>query len=174
MFGRRRARRVATQTIDDTHGLVSAVLRDIEGSVWFEDGEFLRGKKAVTKFISRVGLTDNVIFLTLNSLSPRIRELTETITPDILQALVYPPDAIGLNRPAYYAKNCLLEKMFDVDVANVAEIDLSAADQAISWGLMGYAEDQLTRGVNERAMQSVVVAVTLAAGWLESPERAGL
>jgi hypothetical protein len=39
---------------------------------------------------------------------------------------------------------------------------------------MRYCQQQMAYGVTEEWVQTVVVATTLAAGWIQSPERVGL
>jgi hypothetical protein len=60
----------------------------------------------------------------------------------------------------------MLRDLFDVDFMDSVESDQRAADETVTMGLMRYAEQQVSRGLDERAAQTVVVAVTLGAGSL--------
>jgi len=64
--------------------------------------------------------------------------------------------------------------MFGVDITDASESDLRAADSTFTMGVMSYAGQRVDSGLNEQTAQSVVVAVTLSAGWAMSPERAQL
>lgn len=175
MFGRKKKMQFATQTISDKYALAAAVRSEIEDGVWFEDGSHPAAKAAVAAYVQRIETTDDVIFLTVNSLSPDLRARAETVTPSLIETLAYPHSALGLGgSPAYYAHNAMLRDLFGVDFMDGVESHQRAADEVVTMGLMRYAQQQVDRGLDERAAQSVVVAVTLGAGWLQSPERSRL
>lgn len=175
MFGRKKKVQFATQTIDDKFGLAAAVRNEVETGVWLEEGGHPAAKVAVGAYLQRIESTDNVVYLTVNSLAPDLRARAEAVVPSLIETLTYPHGAIGLGgSAAYYAHNAMLRDLFHVDFMDAVESDERAADETITMGLMTYAHQQLQRGLDEQTMQSVVIAVTLAAGWLQSPERAGL
>lgn len=175
MFGRKKKVQFATQTIDDKFRLAAAVRNEIETGVWLAEGQHPAAKAEVSAYLQRIESTDNVIYLTVNSLTSDLRARAEAVAPSLIDTLTYPHGAIGLGgSPAYYAHNAMLRDLFHVDFVDGTESDQRAADETITMGLMAYAQQQLERGLDERSMQSVVIAVTLAAGWLQSPERARL
>lgn len=175
MFGRKKKVQFATQTITDKYALAREVRNEIENGVWLEDGEHPAAKTALMSYLQRIETTDDIVFLTVNSLSPDLRARAEAVAPSLIETLAYPHSALGLGgSPAYYAHNAMLRDLFGVDFMDGVESDQRAADEVVTMGLMRYAQQQVDLGLDERAAQSVVVAVTLGAGWLQSPERSRL
>ena len=128
------------------------------------------------QFVKRIESTDDVIFLTVNSLPPNVRERAENLAPSLLDTLMYdPPDLRGvLAPPAYLAANELTRELLGSDPFSEEESDLRAADDAVASGLMRFAGSQVAFGLSEASMHTVDIGVTLAAGWLESSERVQL
>ncbi len=175
MFGRKKKKQFAVQTITDKYALASEVRNEIHSGVWLEDGNHPAAKSAVAAYLERIETTDDIVFLTVNSLSPDLRARAESVAPGLIETLCYPHSALGLGgSPSYYAHNAMLRDLFDVDFMDGVESDQRAADETVTMGLMRYAEQQVSQGLDDRTAQSVVVAVTLGAGWLQSPERARL
>lgn len=171
MFGKRK-RQFAAQTINSKFGLMDGIRGEIFDSFYFEGGNYDEGKVAVERFVARIENTENIVFLTVNSLSPSLRQKAEDLVPSLLQTLTY--NAPGMASPAYYAGNEIRRKLFGSDPFADEESNVVAADSAVAAGLMRFAGSQIAMGLNEESVQTVVVGVTLAAGWLESPERAML
>jgi len=175
MFGRKKKVQFASQTIVDKYALVAAVRDEADSGVWFEEGEHPAAKAAVTAYLQHIESTEDIVYLTVNSLAPDLRARAEMVAPSLIETLAYPHSALGLGgSPAYYAHNAMLRDLFGVDFMDSVESDQRAADETITMGLMRYAQQQVDRGLDERTAQSVVVAVTLGAGWLQSPERSRL
>lgn len=175
MFGRKKKMQFASQTITDKYALMAAVRQEAAEGVWFEEGEYPAGKDAVTAYLTRMESTEDIVYTTVNSLSPELRMRAEAVTPSIIETLAFHRDLIGLGgSPEYYAHNALLRDLFNVGLGDGTVTDQNAADETVTMGLMRYARQQLAVGLDERALQSVVVAVTLAAGWFQSPERGRL
>jgi hypothetical protein len=171
MFGKKK-RQFAAQTINSKFGLMNGVRDAISQSVYFEDNQHAQGKRALEQFVNRIESTDNIIFITVNSLSPALRLRAENLVPSLLSTLTY--NAPGMASPAYYAGNEICRELFGLDPFIEEESDLVAADVAVTSGLMRFAGSQVAFGLSEESAQTVVVGVTLAAGWLESSERAQL
>lgn len=175
MFGRRKKMQFASQTIMNKYALIAAVRDEADTSVWLEEGEHPAAKSAVSAYLQRIESTEDVVYLTVNSLAPEIRARAEAVTPSLIETLAFHRDPIGLGgNPAYYAHNAMLRDLFGVDFMDDVESDQRVADETVTMGLMRYSHQQLSTGLDERALQSVVVAITLAAGWLQSSERAQL
>lgn len=177
MFGRRHKaqREFAQRTIDDKVSLMNAVLVEASTGVWFEEGDFPRGRAAVESYAQRILTTEDIVFLTVNSLPSDVRARAESTAPELLGTLSYPQSGEFGASPAYYAGNNLFQSLMGGDIGlSAPETDQSIADQAISHGLMRGSYDAMRTMDQEAWMQNVVVATTLAAGWLISPERAKL
>ena len=177
MFGRKRKKEVefAQRTIDDKVGLMNMVINEADTSVWFEDGHFPGASAAVRVYASRVLTTNDIVFLTVNNMPVPLRAQAEEVVPELLQTLSYPSDAIGLTgAPNYYAANNLYQSLMDGNIATDTETDRDAADQVICHGLMRACYIGMQTMGQEAWTQQVVIAVTLASGWLISPERARL
>jgi hypothetical protein len=168
MFGKKK-RQFAAQTINSKYGLMDGVSDAVQRSVYFEENQHPQGKAAVECFVARIESTENIVFLTVNSLSAGLRQRAENLVPSLLQTLTY--SAPGMASPAYYAGIEIRRELFSSDPFNESASNVVAADDAISSGLMRFAGSQVAMGLSEESAQTVVVAVTLAAGWFESPER---
>ena len=175
VFGKKKKVQFAARTVDDKYELMASVSAEIRDGFWFENGQYQLGRVNLESFIRRIENTDNIVYLTVNSMPPNLRAIAENVAPDLIETLSYPHGSIGLGgNPAYYAHNALLRDMFGVDITDASESDLRAADSTFTMGVMSYAGQRVDSGLNEQTAQSVVVAVTLSAGWAMSPERAQL
>ena len=81
MFGRKKKRQFASQTITDKYALASEVRNEIHSGVWLEDGDHPAAKSAVAAYLQRIETTDDIVFLTLNSLSHQICVLEPRQSP---------------------------------------------------------------------------------------------
>lgn len=183
MFGRRRreqqqamgqARNFAWQTINAKQGLIRSAQTEITSGLWFENGQHPSGRAALENYLEYLISTDDVVFLTVNSLPDHLRARAESVAPSILQTLTYPHSAIGLGgNPAYYAHNELQRDLFGVDPFSTHEGDREAADATIAMGFMRACADAANTPDDVFA-QTVVVACTLGAGWVASVYRGNL
>ena len=178
VFGKKKKVKFAARTIDDKYELMAAVSAEIKDSYWFENGKYQLGRVGLESFIHRIENTENIVFLTVNSMPPNLRAVAEDLGDELIETLSHTPYPIYPGYPAnsadYYAHNALLRDMFGVDIADISENDLFAADDTFTMGVMRHAGHRVDSGLNEHTAQSVVVAVTLSAGWAMSPERAQL
>jgi hypothetical protein len=152
--------------------LLSAIRYEIDDSTWFEDGQFRNAIDPVEAFVSRMESTEDVIFSTVNSLSIETRDVAEQLASYLVQTLAPRFVIRGLpSNPAYTAHNVILRDLFGYDIVSESITTLRVADDIVTQGLMNFAALRFTDNVDERALQTLVIALTLAAGWLESPER---
>lgn len=168
-------RKFARQTVLDKWNLFSAVRHEIEVSAWFESGDYEQAKLALNRYVTRLESTENVVYVTVNSLSRETRSRSEAIGPKIIETLAPRWRAAGLpSNPAYLAHNSLLVDLFGYQITNMPLTNLSVADEVITQGLMNFAAQLLDPPPTERGIQTAIIALTLAAGWLESQERSSL
>jgi len=175
MFWRNKKRRFAAHTVADKFQLLSAVRYEVDDSIWFEDGKFRNAIAPLEAFVSRMESTEDVIFSTVNSLSPETRAVAEQLASYLVETLAPRFVVRGLpTNPAYTAHSVILRDLFGYDIISDSTTTLEVADDIVTQGLMNFAALRFNDGVDERALQTLVVALTLAAGWLESPERMNL
>ena len=173
MFGRKKRqdaeRAFAYQTIDAKFTLVESCLDEIRHGVWFEDGTFPKGRDALEAYLRYLTVTENVVYLTVNSLSPALNQKAQVAASQVLE-IVAGPTIPGLGSPAYLASNNTLRELFGTDPFAEDETDLRAADSTLALGFIRTCDPQRFPTLDGLGQQAVV-ACALAAGWIQSPQR---
>jgi hypothetical protein len=175
MFGRKKRqaeRAFAYQTIDAKYTLVEHCRAEILDGAWFEDGSFPDGQQALERYLTYLETTDNVVYLTVNSLGPSMNQRAELAASHILEIVTRPPMP-GFASPAYLAHNNLLRDLFDRNLLNEEESDLKAADSTLAFGFTRTCDPRYFPTL-EGLVQQTAVTCALAAGWVTSPFRSQL
>lgn len=178
MFGRkkkemRQAQQFAMGTINAKYGIVDSIISEVTTGVWFEDDDHPAGKQAVLAYCSYVADTEDVVFLTVNSLSAELRARAESAASDAIEGIQYNISTDSDSAAAYRAHNGLLRDLIGVDPFGGAETDRFAADATICLGAMRYCAAITSRpGVTmDEFAHTVTVACALIAGWVPTAGR---
>lgn len=175
MFGRKRRaqeRAFAHQTIDAKHALIERCRAEILQSAWFEDGSFSAGQRALESYLDYLASTENVVYLTVNTLSPSMHNKAQ-LAASTMMDIVSRPTIPGLGSPAYLAANNMLRDLFDIDPFDETESDVRAADSTLAFGFAQSCNPKYFPTF-EGLAQHTAVACALAAGWIQSPTRRSL
>ena len=178
MFGRKKKemqqmQQFAMGTINAKYGIVDAIVNEVNTGFWFEDGQHPAGKKAVLAYCSYIADTEDVVFLTVNSLSPELGSRAEKAASDAMEGIQYNIAMDSDAAAAYRTHNGLLRDLIGVDPFGGAETDRFAADATLCIGAMRHCVAITNRpGVTMGEFaQTVSVACTLLAGWVNTAGR---
>lgn len=173
MFGRKMRRDAerafAYQTIDAKYSLIDSCRAEILNGGWFDDGAFPEGRRALESYLNYIAVTENVVYLTVNSLSPDLHQRAQLAATQILE-IVCGPTIPGLGSASYLAGNNTLRELFGTDPFGDDETALRAADSTLTFGFIRTCSPEDFRTLDE-LMQQAAVACALAGGWIQSSQR---
>jgi hypothetical protein len=72
-FAKKKKVQFAAPTVDDKYELMASVSAEIRDGFWFENGPYRLGRAGLESFIQRIKNTENIVFLTVNSMPPGLR-----------------------------------------------------------------------------------------------------